>query len=337
MNTKKSKLLVHLLWTAFLACALTAFSNAQEQKQQSKAAAQPVPVQQTFATAQEAAAAVINAAESYDVAELLNIFGPEGKGFVSSADPVRVKQSVLEFVERARKKNAVVADKKNPNTAILVTGDDDWPFPVPIVKRNGKWLFDSKAGQREITVRRIGTNELDAIQICRGYVEAQREYASEAHDGINQYAQKIISTPGKQDGLYWKNDDGTSGGPIGEPIARAIEEGYSVDKRSAYHGYYFKILKGQGPAAPLGRIDYVIEGVMIGGFAMIVAPAEYGVTGIKTFMVSNDGIVYEKDLGPNTLEIAKKIELYNPDKTWHPTDDQWPATPAPAEVSAEAK
>jgi hypothetical protein len=172
--------------------------------------------------------------------------------------------------------------------------------------------------------RRIGANELDAIQICRGFVEAQYEYASQQHDGINQYAQQIISSPGKQDGLYWRNPDGLPGGPISEAIAQAIAEGYSFDKPAAYHGYYFKVLKGQGPAAPLGQIDYVIEGVMIGGFALVAVPAEYRVTGVKTFMVSNYGVVYEKDLGPDSLTIAKNMELYNPDKTWHRTNDGWP-------------
>ena len=155
--------------------------------------------------------------------------------------------------------------------------------PFHLVKKSGKWHFDSAAGRTEILHRRIGANELDAIQVCRGYVEAQHQYALTIHDdsGVNQYAQKIISTPGKQDGLYWQNADGTSGGPISEAVAKAIEEGYSVDRKSAYHGYYFKILKGQGPAAPLGKLDYVIQGAMIGGFALIVAPAEYRVTGSR--------------------------------------------------------
>jgi len=196
------------------------------------------------------------------------------------------------------------------------------------------WYFDSKRGHDEILFRRIGANELDAIQICRGFVDAQKEYASEVHDnsGVNQYAQKVISTPGKHDGLYWKNDDGTTGGPIGEPIARAIEEGYSPGKTSGYHGYYFKVLRGQGPAARLGQLDYVVEGVMIGGFALVAFPAEYRVTGAKSFMVSYDGIVYEKDLGPDTARIAQSMERYNPDKSWHRTDDEWPA-----EVSAGSK
>ena len=197
----------------------------------------------------------------------------------------------------------------------------DWPFPVPIVKRGGKWSFDAKAGRQEIFLRRIGRNELDAIQICHGFVEAQHEYAllKREGSGVNQYAQRIISTPGKQDGLAWQNANGTWGGPVGENAARAIESGYKAGE--PYHGYYFKVLKGQGPAAPLGEMDFVVKGLMIGGFALIATPAQYRVTGVKTFMVSHDGVVYEKDLGPNTLEVAKGIERFNPDKTWSPVSE----------------
>jgi hypothetical protein len=165
---------------------------------------------------------------------------------------------------------------------------------------------------------------LDAIQICRGFVEAQEEYASTIHDdsGVNQYAQRIISTPGKQDGLAWRNQDGSPGGPVGEAVAKAIEEGYAK-KSEPYHGYYFRVLKGQGPAAPLGQLDYTIEGVMIGGFALVAWPAEYRVTGVQTFMVSYNGSVYQKDLGPDSVKIAAAMERYNPDKTWHRTDDEW--------------
>lgn len=284
------------------------------------------PVQKAFSTPQAAAESLIQAAESYDVSTLLDIFGPEGKEFISSADPIRDKTNAEGFAARAHEKNSVAIDPHDKTRAVLSVGKDDWPLPIPIVKRKGKWYFDSQQGRDEILFRRIGANELDAIQICRGFVEAQQEYASEIHDnsGVNQYAQRIISTPGKHDGLYWQNDDGTPGGPIGEAIARAIEEGYSPGKTSGYHGYHFKVLKGQGPAAPLGQLDYVIEGVMLGGFALVAFPAEYRVTGVKTFMVGYDGDVYEKDLGPDTLNVAQEMERYNPDKTWHLTDDQWP-------------
>jgi len=301
-----------------LICSLATWASAQ-----SKTAA--APAQLTFANPQAAADALTKATADYDQAALLQIFGPDGKDFIESADAVQDKNRAEAFAELAKAKIEAKLDVSDPNVARIVVGDEDWPFPVPLVKKNGKWAFDSKAGRTEILFRRIGANELDAIQVCRGYVEAQKEYAQTIHDdsGINQYAQKIISTPGKQDGLYWRNADGTSDGPIGEAVAKAIEEGYS-SKAEPYHGYYFKILKGQGPAAPNGAIDYVIQGVMIGGFALIAAPAEYRITGVKTFIVNQDGIVYQKDLGPNTLEIAKKIEVYNPDKTWQVTDDQWP-------------
>jgi DUF2950 family protein len=168
--------------------------------------------------------------------------------------------------------------------------------------------------------------------VLRGFVEAQIEYASDAHDdsGIHQYAQRLISSPGKQDGLYWTNADGTPGGPISEAVARAIDEGYTLAKDSAYHGYYFHLLNGQGPAAPKGQFDYIIKGMMIGGFALIAVPAEYRVTGVQTFIVSYDGIVYQRDLGPDTLNVAKQIERYNPDKTWRRTDDEWSPGDLPA-------
>jgi hypothetical protein len=281
-----------------------------------------------FNTPQQAAEALIRAAEIYDVSTLLAIFGPDGKDFISSSDSVQDKSIAASFAAKAREKLLVTADPKNKAQATLTVGNDDWPLPVPLVKRGSKWYFDSKRGHDEILFRRIGANELDAIQICRGFVEAQKEYAAEVHDnsGVNQYAQKIISTSGKHDGLYWKNTDGATGGPISEAIARAIEEGYSPGQTSGYHGYYFKVLRGQGPAARLGQLDYVVEGVMIGGFALVAFPAEYRVTGVKSFMVSYDGIVYEKDLGPDTARTAQSMERYNPDKSWRRTDDEWPAS-----------
>jgi hypothetical protein len=275
-----------------------------------------------FATPGEAADALIQAAEQYDSAALLDLWGPDGKDLLVTSDPVEDKKRATDFVVLAHQKKAVETDPKNPARVTLVVGENDWPLPVPIVKRNGKWFFDAKAGRQEILFRRIGANELDAIQICKGYVEAQKEYALQQHDGVNQYAQKIISTPGTKDGLVWRNEDGSLGGPIGEEVAKAIAEGYA-NKTQPYHGYYFKILKGQGPAAPLGEMDFVVKDIMIGGFALAAAPAQYRVTGVQTFIVSHDGIVYQKDLGPDTLKTFQSMERYNPDKTWHRTDDEW--------------
>jgi hypothetical protein len=310
---------------AILLCALTIDLHAQQQPAHRESAAS-LSAQRAFDTPQQAAEALIQAAASYNVLALLGIFGQDGEDLVSSADPIRDKSLAAAFAAKAQEKTVVTIDPKNRSQAILSVGTSDWPFPVPIVKTGDKWHFDTEQGRDEILLRRIGSNELDAIQICRGFVEAQKEYASEIHDnsGVNQYAQKIFSTPGKHDGLYWQNEDGTPGGPISEPIARAIEEGYSASQGSGYHGYYFKVLKGQGPAAPLGQLDYVVEGIMIGGFALVAVPAEYPVTGVKTFMVSYDGIVYQKDLGPDSVQIVKNMERYNPDKTWQRTDDEWP-------------
>jgi hypothetical protein len=276
----------------------------------------------TFATPQQAADALIEAAKDFDVPRIEKIFGPDGDDIVLTGETGQDRELAEAFSTKAAEKKSVSMDPEGGSRAFLVVGNDDWPFPVPIVKKNNRWAFDAKAGRQEILYRRIGRNELDAIQICDGYVEAQNEYALEKREGynVNQYAQRIISTPGKQDGLAWRNQDGSWGGPIGENIAGAIEQGYT-NKAEPYHGYFFKVLKGQGPAAPLGRLDYVIEGVMIGGFALVAAPAEYGVTGVKTFMVSQDGVVYEKDLGEDTLNIFKQMELFNPDDSWDPVEE----------------
>jgi Protein of unknown function (DUF2950) len=304
--------------TFALLCSLSLLS----QQKPSEASSQN---QKTFTTPNEAANAFVQAAGSFDVPGLEQILGPGSEDLVASVDSVRDKSIAVAFAAEAQERNSVVVDPKNPDRATLVVGNEDWPLPIPIVKRDGRWSFDTKAGRQEILYRRIGSNELDAIEICRGYVEAQHDYASEKHDGsrVNQYAQRIISTPGKQDGLVWRNPDGTLGGPISEGIADALQEGYT-DHAKPYHGYFFKILKGQGPAAPLGELNFVIEGAMIGGFALVAAPADYRVTGAKTFIVGYEGIVYQKDLGPDTLKVFKEMELYDPDKSWKPTDDNWP-------------
>jgi hypothetical protein len=302
--------------------ALTAApgASAQTAASTSSSAAQ----QMMFATPQAATDALIQGAKTYDVPKLTEILGPHSEDLLSSEDPVRDKNYAAEFVAKASEKTAVTVDEKNPARATVVVGNDDWPLPIPIVKKGSQWYFDTKAGREEMLLRRIGSNELDAIEICRGYVDAQLEYAMQKHDNteVNQYAQRVISTPGKHDGLVWKNPDGSLGGPIAENIADALQQGYT-DKSKPYHGYFFKILKGQGPAAPLGQMSFVVEGAMIGGFALAAAPAEYRVTGVQTFIVSYEGVVYQKDLGPDTLKLFREMELYNPDKTWRPTDDNW--------------
>jgi hypothetical protein len=300
-------------------CSLAFLLHARPQSKETPAE----PAQKAFATPEEAAQALIQATGNYDVPALMQILGPDAKDLVSSQDSVLDKNRSLEFAKLAHEKHSVSVDPKNQDEATLSVGNDDWPFPIPIVQRNGKWYYDSKAGREEILFRRIGENELDAIQVCRGFVEAQHDYALEKHDGseVNQYAQRIISTPGKHDGLAWQNADGSWGGPVGETVAKALAQGYGPNSKP-FHGYYFKVLKGQGPAAPMGQMDFVVEGIMIGGFALAAAPAQYRVTGVQTFIVSHDGIVYQKDLGPDTLKIFKSMDRYNPDKTWHRTDDE---------------
>ena len=312
----------HWLGSAMACVLLLAATGDAPAQDKPKPAAPAAAAQRTFETPKAAADALIAAAEAYDVPALKAILGPDGNSLIETKDPVQSKNQFESFSVQAREKTEIVPDAKNPNLAILSVGKGDWPLPIPIVRKAGKWSFDSKAGKREVLYRRIGRNELDAIEVCREFVDAQHEYALAKHDGssLNQYAQKIISTPGKQDGLVWRNADGTEAGPLSEIVADAIAEGYTK-KSDPLHGYYFKVLKGQGAAAPLGKMDFVVKGVMIGGFALAAAPSDYRVTGVMTFIVSHDGIVYQKDLGPKTLEIFQKMERYDPDKTWSKVED----------------
>lgn len=315
----------HHLATVVFCCvvglALPSSAAAPQNSAQSTAV-----VQKTFDTPEDAALALINAANTNDVDALKAVLGSRGYDLVTTGDQAKDTSAAENFAARAKAKHSVQIDAKNENHAVLLVGTETWPLPIPMVKQNGKWMFDVRAGREETLLRRIGSNELDAIEICRGYVDAQEQYALEKHDGaeVNQYAQRIFSTPGKRDGLVWQDSDGTLGGPISEAIAKAIAEGSDVKPGQGYHGYYFKILKGQGPAAPLGQMDFVVEGAMIGGFALAAAPIEYGVTGVRTFIVGYDGVVYQKDFGSGTLENFRRMERFNPDKTWKRTDDEWP-------------
>ena len=308
-----------------IACAIVSFCSLGLDLQAaptSKSDAASAPAQKQFDTPKQAADALVQVAASFDVAAAKEILGPDSEDLIASQDPVQDKNRAAEFAAKAKEKMSVETDKKNSNQAIVLVGNDNFPLPIPLVKQKGKWFFDTKVGREEILNRRIGANELNAIQICRGFVEAQHEYAMEKHDGskVNQYAQRVISSPGKHDGLAWQNADGTWGGPVGEEVAKALEQGYT-ERVQPYHGYYFKVLKGQGPAAPMGEMDFVIGDAMIGGFALAAVPAEYRVTGVQTFIVGPDGVVYEKDLGPDTLKTFQSMDKYNPDKTWKVTED----------------
>jgi len=316
MNRKKTHIRISTwLVVATLFCSLAAPAVTSQTTAETKG--------KSFATAREAADALIEAAEKYDETALTEILGPDSYDIIHTGEPARDREVAQKFAEQARIKTNVALQPKNPRRAILEIGEDNWPFAVPIVKVGSSWSFDSKAGRQELLYRRIGGNELDAIAICRAYVNAQHEFAltKRGTSGVNQYAQRIISTPGAQDGLAWQNSDGTWGGPIGEKVAAAIARGYT-SKSEPFHGYFFRVLKGQGPAAPLGELDYVVKGAMIGGFALVAFPAQYRVTGVQTFIVSNDGVVYQKDLGPKTLELAGAIDRFNPDKSWTPVLDQ---------------
>lgn len=313
-----------LAWTrwSFVCACLSAsvlfVGQEPTAKPNSVAAASSAAGPTGFDTPQQAAAALFDAARKFDEPELKRIFGPDGYGIVITGTP-QDRQRAADFAAEAREQQSVSLDKKEGNRAFVVVGKDKWPFPVPIVKRDSRWYFDAKAGRQELLNRRIGANELDIIAVCHTYVDAQDEYSFRKREGynVNQYAQRILSTPGTQDGLAWQNANGTWGGPLGEGAARAIAQGYSSDAEP-YHGYFLKILKGQGPAAPLGEMDYVVQGAMIGGFALVATPAEYRVTGVKTFMISQDGVVYQKDLGPASLAEFMKMERFNPDESWTP-------------------
>jgi Protein of unknown function (DUF2950). len=312
-----------LIASAIASFYLLGFDLHATPASKSDAASAPASGQKQFDTPKQAADALVQVAANFDVAAAKEILGPDSEDIVASEDPVQDKNRAAAFAAKAKEKMSVQTDKKDPNQAVMLVGNDDFPLPIPLVKQKGKWFFDTKVGREEILNRRVGANELNAIEICRGFDEAQHEYAAEKHDGakVNQYAQRVLSTPGKHDGLAWQNPDGTWGGPVGEEVATALQEGYSAQGGKPYHGYYFKVLKGQGPAAPLGEMDFMVGGAMIGGFALAAAPAEYRVTGVMTFIVGPDGVVYEKDLGPDTLKTFQSMDKYNPDKSWKVTED----------------
>ena len=285
----------------------------------SSALAAPPAAPRTFASAREAADALVAAAGADDTKALLALFGPDGKPLVDSGDAVQDRNDRAHFAALAKEKLEVVVDPKDPKRATVVVGPDAWPVPAPLGDTDGKWAFAPKSGVRELVDRRIGANELDAIEICHGYVEAQKEYAEEDRNGngVLEYAQKVISTKGQRDGLVWWNADGSIGGPVSELIARAISDGYR-DRTKPFHGYRFRVLKKQGSHARLGTLDYVIKGKMIGGFALVAWPASYRVSGVKTFIVNHDGVVYEKDLGAETATIASGITRFDPGEGWQP-------------------
>lgn len=273
--------------------------------------------QEQFDSADAAVTALVSAARDGEKNRLLKILGPAGDQIIGSGDEVADRATRDNFVAQYEEKHGL--ELEGNGTTTLVMGMDDWPFPIPIVNKGGKWEFDAAAGRDEILLRRIGRNELSAIQVSLAYVAAQNDYAALDVDGLSPppYAERIVSSSGKKDGLYWPSAEGQDESPLGELFAEASAEGYKLrDKPVPYHGYYYRILKRQGADANGGAFDYVVNGRMIGGFGLLAYPAEYGNSGIMTFMVNHDGVVFQKDLGPETSELAPKIETFLPDGDW---------------------
>ncbi len=280
--------------------------------------------QQTFSAPEDASQALASAARENDIDKLLSILGPEGSKLIFSGDKVEDRAALDRFAGAYNEKNQVVMESQTK--AVLEVGSDRWPLPIPIVKTaKGVWRFDTLKGKEEILNRRIGRDELSTIQVCMEFVEAQREYASKdrSGDGLFEYAQKFLSDPGKKNGLYWETKEGEEQSPLGPLIGQAKREGYKKDSNGVpipYHGYFFRILSGQGKYAPRGAYNYVVNGRMVGGFAMVAYPAQYGSSGIMTFIVSHDGVVYEKNLGKKTPFIADSMTIFSPDETWRKVD-----------------
>ena len=285
-------------------------------------AVQSAPVQKVFLTAEDARQALVSAVQAKDHAALRAIFGPVARE-LEPGDPV---EQAAEFEHFARHvAEGVELVKEGEGRAVLRIGAKKWPFPVPLVKKGDGWLFDTEAGRDEILTRRIGHNELLAIKVCRAYVDAQREYYAMAEpegDQLPKYAQHMISKPGRRDGLYWPTAAGAKESPLGPLVAKAKEEGYMQSGHHPFHGYYFHVLKRQGANAPGGKFSYVVNGNMVAGFALVAYPARWGNSGVMTFIVNQRGRVYQKNLGPKTADIARKMQAYNPDLAWKLVEEQ---------------
>jgi hypothetical protein len=280
--------------------------------------------QRSFASPQEASTALIQAVKSQDRNAVLAVLGQDAAEWISSGDAAADRAAVARFTAAAKEKNGIVP--KGDNAATLTLGSDDFPFAFPIVRKNGRWRFDTAAGKEEMLARRIGDNELSAIKVMEAIVDAELEYATVDRDGdgLLTYAQRFESTAGKHDGLYWPAKQGEAASPLGPLLAQAEGEGFQKTEKSPtpYHGYYYRMLSGQGKYAPSGAIDYVIKGHAIGGFAVVAYPARYGNSGIMTFIVNQDGKIYQSDLGPDTQAKALQLKQFDPGPGWVPVKDQ---------------
>ena len=288
------------------------------------------PDQRAFVSPGEAVQALVQAVKAGDMEALAAILGPQGRDLISSGDAVADKQERAHFVRAYEQSNNL--ERPTETKAVLVIGRDKWPLPIPVIKEGETWRFDTAAGKEEILSRRIGQNELSAIQVCLAYVDAQREYARVPREGdrLLTYAMKFHSDEGRKNGLYWPTKEGEAMSPLGVLVANARAEGYSQKDSGGtptpYHGYLYRIMTAEGPNAPGGAYDYVVNGKMIGGFALVAYPAQYGVSGVMTFIVNHEGVMYQKDLGADTENTARAIEKYNPDKTWKKTGAPPPPT-----------
>ncbi len=313
MITVKAKTSVALSMLLLTWLLLTPFASADD-----------AATQQIFPTPDAAASALVAAAKADDMKALSSILGPDADQILSSGDPVADKNARDEFARRYQEMHRLAYDDKG--RVILYIGAGNWPVPIPLVKKDSSWVFDTAAGKEDLLFRRIGRNELFTIKVLEDLAKAQSEYASDAHDGAveGQFAQKILSDPGKQNGLYWETSEGQPESPIGPMVATATAAGYKRDKGGTpipFHGYYYKVLTGQGKNAPGGAKQYVVDGKMTNGFAFLAYPAEYRASGVMTFMINEDGVIVQKDLGPDTAKLATAISEYNPDKTWDEVDE----------------
>jgi hypothetical protein len=324
---------------AIVTAGLLAMSPAQaaDTKAAPEAKKAAAPKQKVYGTPEEAVKDLVGAVKARDSKLLLSILGPEGKPIASSGDKVADREGGERFVKAYEEANKL--EKLGDDRIVVSVGKDSWPFPIPVVKEAAGWRFDTKTGLDEILNRRIGRNELSVMQVALAYVDAQREYylRNPQKDKLLSYAQKFISTKGKRDGLYFETKDGEPQSPLGPAFEAAKAKGASKDeggKPIAYHGYHYRILKAQGSDAPGGAYDYVAQGKMIGGHALIAWPATYGNSGVMTFLVNHDGVVYEKDLGPQTSAAAQKITKFNPDKTWKKSEPASSPKAAPVKAAA---
>jgi len=319
---KKTKLMVAVIAGVMLAAAVSVV-QAQEKNTPSASATPKATQQRTFATPEDAVKALVDAVRAKNVNGMLEVIGPKSKSWLFSGDKVSDVAEWSRFLAAYDMKSGITM--QGDSKAVLSAGDDEWTFPAPLIKKAGKWRFDTEAGHEEVINRRVGRNELDTIQSMLAIVDAQREYAShDANgDGLADYASRFMSSSGKKDGLYWPTKQGEPASPLGQLAAKAVREGYGgkakTGKAVAYHGYYYRMLTAQGKDAPGGAFDYMVKGKLFGGFAVVAYPAKYGVSGIMTFLVNHDGVVYQKDLGKSTESVALGMRRFNPYPGWDQT------------------